>query len=299
MLALPASVKHVTIRGVVADPKYHAVIKGAHERGIHGGEVANVGLRRCRGAFMSPKASDTYLSPQAIAMIARQDLQPDTMYRMDRHDVVVEDSSIWNLDDDALLAALEKLPSTRLSYIEPLPHWHLRDLHTNACGDFLLMGSGIWHLVRGVPYDRTILALDADSLIMHAAAAFGVKECRWPEECKIYKPAHGYMNNSRITPVWKGWQYHFDAFLRNRISINLAHWVRMRLDYPRRRVRGVESVLGPSTERNFARRAQRWARGVYPIPTQPETWGLSDQGLEERVLCRASWDDVQSVPKAA
>ena len=79
-----------------------------------------------------------------------------------------------NLDDTSLLARLESLDSTRHSRMPHPPQWYIRDLHTNACGDFLLMSRKMWHTVRGFPLDNTVLSLDCNSLIMHAAAALGV-----------------------------------------------------------------------------------------------------------------------------
>src|SRR6478752_1647936 len=110
ILDVPSSLHHVSIRGIVVEPEHHHSFTGAAERAIHAGEAANVGIRRARGRFVTPKASDTFFSPQTIAMLAG-DLDDSTMYRIDRHDIAVEDESIWQLDDDALLARLQGLPS--------------------------------------------------------------------------------------------------------------------------------------------------------------------------------------------
>ena len=100
------------------------------------------------------------------------------------------------------------------------------------------------------------------------------------------------MNSARITPVWTIWQKAWDDFLRTRVNREAAHWFRTLFDYPRRKVRGIDSVLGPSIERNFVKPARRWTKGSYPIPTQSEDWGLANEKLEERVLCRAAWDST-------
>jgi hypothetical protein len=288
-LELPRRSSHVSIRAVIADPRYHTQFAGSAEHGMHNGEAWNVGIRRARGRFIVPKASDTFLSAATIERIARRDLRPDTMYRVDRHDVTVP-PDLWSLDGDALLAALDHLPSTPNAYIPQSEHWHLRDLHTNASGDFLLMAAATWQALRGHPLDPTTLSLDGDSLIMHAAAALGVKECRWPAPCKVYKPVHGRLNNARVALVWRPWQRRLDALLTRVGGLGLAHRARMMLDYPRRKVRAIDSVLAPSIERQFVRPASRWARGVLPVPSQPATWGLADQPLETRLLCRAAWD---------
>ena len=64
----------------------------------------------------------------------------------------------------------------------------------------------------------------------------------------------------------------------------------MLLDYPKRRVLGIESVLAPSIERNFVARATRFARNDVSSPVNDSNWGLGDVLLPERVVSRASWD---------
>ena len=289
IIEVPRSLRHVAIRGVVVDPKYHARPRWSGERGIQIGEAANVGIRRARGRFITPKASDTFFSPEVIETIARHDLDPDTMYRMDRHDITIDDIASWELDDDALLRKMGSLPATPQAWIQQMSFWGLRELHTNACGDFTLLNAGYWHLLRGHQRDTTVLSLDIDSLIVHAAAALGVRECRWHSSCMVYKPMHNRLNASRVTQVWAPWQRKLDRFLSEKVSSEAAHWARTRFDYPRRKVLGIDSVLGPSIERNFVQPASSWALGGIPIPTQPEDWGLAGEPLEERVLCRAGW----------
>ncbi|HYD04397.1 MAG TPA: hypothetical protein VEC60_01675 [Reyranella sp.] len=290
LFALPKTLRHVAVRGIVVPGEYHRIYAGADERGFHSAEAGNVGLRRARGRFVTPKSSDTFLSPATIAMIARRDLDADTIYRIDRHDVAVDDQRIWELDDEALLARLAALPSVPHAWIDQSAHWGLRDLHTNACGDFLLMSSSYWRGVRGHSLDPTVLSLDIDSLVMHAAAALGARECRWPDDCRVYKPSHPNVSSSRIALVWSPWQRMLDRILSEKVSQTAALWARMAFDYPRRRVRGIDSVLGASIERNFVRPARRWARGAIPVPTQPQNWGLADVALEERPLCQAGWE---------
>jgi hypothetical protein len=295
VLQVPEALRHVSVRGVIVDANFHADYGGSTERGVHSGEAANVGIRRARGRFITVKASDTFFSPEVIRKIGRRDLDPDTMYRVDRHDVAIPDPSIWNLDDDALLNALASLPSKPHEWIDQLPAWGLRELHTNACGDFTLLAAAYWRLLRGHTLDTTVLSLDIDSLVMHAAAALGVRECRWPDTCRIYKPLHDNLNNARITQVWAPWQRRLDRLLADKVSPEAAHRARVWFDYPRRKIRNIDSVIGPSIERNFVKPASDWARGALPTVTQPKNWGLGDYPLEQRVLCRADWDPSSEV----
>ncbi len=57
---LPATLRHVSIRGIVVGAEHHLGFTAARERGIHAGEAGNVGIRRARGQFVTPKASDTF-----------------------------------------------------------------------------------------------------------------------------------------------------------------------------------------------------------------------------------------------
>jgi hypothetical protein len=285
----PKALKHVTIRGFVVDARHHR-FTGGHERGFHGAEAANVGLRRARGLFALPKSSDTFFSNGLIRRIARQDLDANTVYRANRHDVSGIADSVWDLDDQALLAKFDSLPTSIHDFIVQPRHWALRELHTNASGDFTLMRTEHWHRLRGYPRDPTVLTLDGDSLILHAAAAIGLAECRWPDDCRVYKPSHDNLAATRVTQVWADWQRRLDKFLSERVSEKSALRARILFDYPRRRVRGVDSVIGPSIERNFVQPASRWAAGHDFQPSQPDNWGLSDVALEERVLCRADWE---------
>ena len=280
---------NVQVRGILVGKEHHQRFRGAQEWGMNPAAAADVGLRRAQGQFISPKAADTYLSDEIIATLARRDLSDDAMYRCDRHDVVLSASDLEQLDDAALLARLETLDSTRHERLANPPGWYIRNLHTNACGDFLLMGRRMWHTVRGFPLDDTVLSLDCDLLIMHEAAALGLGEVCLPPACRVFKGVHERLFSSRITLVWSPWQAALDGFLAHANWPEVRNLSRMMFNYPKRRVRGVDSIIAPSIERNFVKRAERWARGAVPQIAQPENWGLADQPLEERLLCRAGW----------
>ena len=279
-LDIPAGLRHVTIAGVITGAEHHKHFIGADEVGIHVTEAANVGLRRARGEFIVGKSSDTFYSPEVIAKIAARNLRQDTIYRVDRHDVFIDDPALWDLPDDAMLEKFSTMPGNIHGWIQQSPEWGLRDLHTNACGDFTLMAAHYWKALRGYPRDPTVLALDSDSLVLHAAAALGATECRWPESCRVYKPAHSNMSAARVQQLWSPWQQRLDRYLQKRGNIRTAHWLRRKFDYPKRKVRRVGSVTAASIERNFVVPARQWNEGVPYRPSQEENWGLGDQRLE-------------------
>ena len=280
----------VRVRGVLVGRDHHERFRGAADWGMNPAAAANVGLRRAEGRFISPKAADSYLSQEIIDVLARRDLDERAIYRCDRHDVELTNEALAEPDDDRLLAHLEALESHRHARLPPMSHWHIRDLHTNACGDFLLMSRDRWHEIRGFPLDGTVLSLDCDSMVMHAAVALGQHEVCLPDGCRVFKGVHARLFSSRITQVFTPWQERLEAVLTWGRWWRLLALARIAFDYPRRKVRGVDSVIAPSIERHFLKPAEAWARGEIPNLNQPANWGLGDQPLEERLLCRANWD---------
>ena len=288
----------VQVRGIVVGETHHLKFRGAREWGMNPAAAANVGLRRATGRFVSPKAADSYLSDEIVGFLARRDLAANAMYRCDRHDVVLGTVELREADDAVLLRRLQSLESTPHDHMPPPPHWHIRDLHTNACGDFLLMSGSLWHTLRGFPLDDTVLSLDCDSMIMHAAAALGVREVCLPPACRVYKGTHARLFSNRITQVFSPWQAMVDNGLARLRWWRLQTLSRGYFDYPKRKVRGVEGVLAPSIERHFVMPAEQWTKGAAPELDQPESWGLGDQALEERILCRAGWASTSSAAVA-
>ena len=280
---------YVTVRGYVVPAKYHNRYRGSSEGGLHI-DAPNVGLRRARGKFLLPKASDTFLSKALVDVLAGRTLSENGIYRSDRFDVELDMNDYDALDDETFLTRLENLEGHRCIRLQQPKHWQIRDLHTNACGDFTLMSRQLWHRVRGYPADKTTLSLDLDSLLLHLAAACGGKEICLPEACRVIKPVHARLHSLRTSQVWKPWQRKLDQYLEREYGHLWAHRARMLLNYPRRQVRHIPSVLGPSAERNLAWPAHRWAHGAKPRLTQDENWGLAKEPLNERILCRAHWD---------
>ena len=283
--------RNVTVRGYVVPTRYHDRYLGSREGGLHI-DAPNVGLRRARGRFLLPKASDTFLSKALVETLASKTLDERGVYRCDRFDVEVDMNDYDSVDDETLLSRLEVLEGHRCGRLKQPEHWRVRDLHTNACGDFTLMSRQLWSKVRGYPADKTTLSLDLDSLLLHLAVASGGEEICLPDACRVIKPVHSRLHSLRTSQVWKPWQQKLDRYLERKYGHLWAHRARMLLDYPRRQVRHIPSVLGPSAERNLVWPASRWASGAKPRLTQGKDWGLANEPLEERILCRAAWDNA-------
>ena len=280
----------MSVRAVVVGKEHHQPFLGSQEWAVNPAAAAKVGLRRAQGRFVSPKAADTYLSDEIIATIARRDLHENALYRCDRCDVTLSARDLEKLDDNSLLARLESLDSTRHSRMPHPPQWYIRDLHTNACGDFLLMSRKMWHTVRGFPLDNTVLSLDCDSLIMHAAAALGSHEICLPPSCRIFKGSHERLFTNRITQVWSPWQSRLDRFLAKLRWWRVQTLCRSLFDYPTRKVPGVESVHGPSIERNFVKPAEQWAHGIVPATVAAGELGIGRSISRGKDTLPGKWD---------
>lgn len=286
------------VRGIVVGQEHHNRFAGAQASSMNPAAAANVGLRRAQGRFVTPKAADSFFSRDIITAIARRDLHANGLYRCDRCDITLSSADLQERDDDVFLANLESRDSTRLSRLPHPPQWYIRDLHTNACGDFLLMSREMWHTVRGFPLDGTVLSLDCNSLLMHAAVALGSHEISLPASCRVFKGRHARLFTNRISYCWSPLQSRFDDFMTNMRWWRLQTIARSVFDYPKRKVAGVEGLLGPSIERNFVRRAEQWAHGVRPDLAQPENWGLGDRTVDDQLLCRASWQSAENIAAA-
>lgn len=283
----------VSLRVIVVDGRYHRPLVGSEAKGMHSLNAANAGMRRARGRFIVPKALDTYFTDDVIERIARKELNEDEAYRCDRYDVQLTSEEWHHLSDADLFARMSDSVVQHHARLTQSPYWGIRDLHTNACGDFTLMATRHWHAIRGFQDDPTVLCLDADSIALHAAAAHGVREVCWPETCRVYKIMHDHTFTQRVSQDWQGWQSRLERMLMGGISTGLAIELRILFDYPRRRIRGVDGVLGPSIERNFVVKARRYAKNDTSLVTNKDDWGLAGEPLIERTLAKAEWDALR------
>lgn len=289
-LSAPPNSDYITLRYVTVDGQHHKKFEGWENRAIHGSAAANVGLRRSRGRFVLYKHLDTYLSEAVSAWLGTQAVRSDAIYRCDRVDIKMDGDDWINLPDDTIIEELSKHVVQRQGRLSHSIDWKIRDLHTNASGDFMLMAADKWAAIRGFPHDPTVLCLDADSIALHAAAAHGAQEICLPDDCVVYKLTHGSTYVARTRTVWRAWQQKLDRYLVQVNKRELAAKLRILFNYPRRRIVGVESILAPSIERLFVARAERFARNDTSLTTNDKNWGMAGVTLPEKTVTRAAWD---------
>lgn len=285
-LLINQSSEFVDVRFIRVPPKEHLLCGLADTKGMHPARALNVGYRRAKGRFVTPKSSDSFLSDQTFEFFASGSLEENNLYRLNRYDIEPEALDIWahqNTDTADLNTLFEgyvkgsHLPQDKeLSAPLGLPR-----LHTNAAGDFLLMAQEKWSAMRGQPEDTDVLCLDTDSITLHAATTHNLTEVRLPDACRLYKPVHGKMSTSRVNLVWNGYA-RFISRLARVISRSARTRATIRgiFDIPRRKLEGIEGTH-VSFEKNFFMRVKNWRHASSPVTLNGPDWGLGNKDLEE------------------
>jgi len=278
-----------SLRIITVPPRFHARYRGHDSKGMHVAAAFNVGLRRARGEFVLPKPSDVYYTDPVIERIAVRNLDRSGIYRVDRYDV--DSSAVANLEMDRK-QLFESSAVHVVRHHTPLDipaYLGIRKLHSNACGDFSLMSRELWFQVGGWFEGQSVASLDVDSLALHAVAACGGREVRWPEPCRVYKMVHGSITINRVRQTFRRHEEWLESIAERTLSIVWRTRLRILLDFPKRRIEGLPG-LQPSFERNFLRRAQRWGAGKAPFHLNSPNWGLAREALSAKYLYRAAWD---------
>jgi hypothetical protein len=78
------------VRFIEAPPEAHGAIRNSDTIPLFQMIAKNVGIRRARGEFVVATNPDVLFSDALITLLARGELQTDTMYRLDRQDVAAD-----------------------------------------------------------------------------------------------------------------------------------------------------------------------------------------------------------------
>lgn len=89
-LRLPAEPGPLAIRIIEVPPEIHARYRHARELPLYQMIAKNVGICRARGEFVLATNIDILFSDALMARLARHDLKPGVMYRIDRHDAAMD-----------------------------------------------------------------------------------------------------------------------------------------------------------------------------------------------------------------
>lgn len=154
----------------------------------------NFGLRRASGKFCIIKMQDTIYSKSLLDWFSRGVFDEALVYRADR---VIVEPHVWERNYGKAGSAAEVIKQGRREL--PIPG---QRLHTNACGDFMLMAASAWSRIRGQEESGKVQVYGPDGLTLAKAIGSGLSECRLPNDMVIFKPAHSRMytvrnNNSK------------------------------------------------------------------------------------------------------
>lgn len=277
---------YFSLRVITVPSGFHRGFRGADEKGLHPARALNVGYRRARGQFFTPFASDAILDDKVLQFIKDEGLDTANIYRLNRADV--PESLLDSLDPDDFNRAklLEAIEGSERYLHAPLDHdmsfhYGVKPLHTNACGDFLLMSSAAWHRQRGQRENTDVACLDTDSIALHAAAANGLREVRLPADCMLYKISHGRTYRHRVKPHRKGYRRVLEQVVNGIVPHRPTRaLIRALFDIPRRQVAGLTGHF-PSMERNFILWARLWQWRSSDVRLNGPSWGLKGETLKE------------------
>ena len=285
--------RYATVKVISVPAERHRRFAHWEKRVFHQTCAVNVALQRSRGRFFVYRAADHIYSDSLIRFLSSRSLLEDRIYPCDRCDI---DSA----DFDAVPTGgpLEDISAMCEAHVaewhRPLavnPAYRIPALHTNGCGDFLLMARSLWMRIAGLRQGRYPVFLDYDSLALHAAYALCGREEILPPDCRVYKLRHGLRTVDRMREVW-AWRWRIAERARLLLAPGgtATNFFRAALNYPRRLDRTFEGVSLDSYERHFVLPAFLWARGFPFVRQNRGAWGLAGESLPETTLVSADWD---------
>lgn len=129
----------------------------------------NVGIRRAKAPFVLATNIDILFSDELVEFM-RQDLKPNSVYRVDRRDILAEldrrplpsptqcrrlptirthTSDRTHYPDGRRPPYLRRMASRLHAIADAAVHGSIPSLHTNAAGDFTLTTKEVWSAIRG------------------------------------------------------------------------------------------------------------------------------------------------------
>jgi hypothetical protein len=206
----------IQVRVIEVPPKIHARFQYADQLPLYQMIAKNVGIRRSRGDFILATNIDILFSDALAQFLATECLNRHKMYRIDRYDISIElplKQPLQMRDCDNNIIRIHTKEGTRNQltghyhqvfpsltalkwFREKLQDWRLISvrsrsrLHTNACGDFILMAKDHWFKLKAYP-EFEMYSFHLDSLFCYMAYHEGIKEQILRDPNRIYHIEHG------------------------------------------------------------------------------------------------------------
>jgi hypothetical protein len=149
----------------------------------------NVGIRRSTGEFVLITNPDILFTQQLINRFAQKNLDLNTIYRTDRYDYAGE--GIEHVPDEGLTNFAVANTFTghicvnnqtialkfKINNLEDFPKTVITNnqLHTNACGDFILASKEMWFKTQGM-WETLHQRWHLDSFSLYRLASFSTKQ---------------------------------------------------------------------------------------------------------------------------
>lgn len=175
----------------------------------------NVGIHRAKGAYVLSTNPDLLYNEVLIKFLASKRLSSDFFYRVDRYDIdelppfdfsVREQLKFCSEHAFRVATVNGTIPIERFSHrlrynihsflsdtqkllvSNDNIYFLLRQLHTNASGDFFLMASQHWHALRGYPEFKSHSFIDGYACYL--AASSGLRQIILKDPLRIYHQEH-------------------------------------------------------------------------------------------------------------
>lgn len=203
-LTWPEQSEYCDVRFIVFPRELHDRYKHAAQLPLYQMIAKNVGIRRARGEFVIATNIDILFSDELFAFMASRQLDPQRMYRCQRHDV--------NEEIPLELTQAEHLEYCRNNIVRinsrygsedlitgDIVSFHKTDeetvngvvnLHTNACGDFTMLSREAWFKLNGYP-EFDMYSFHLDSLLCYMAFYAGYRETDLAPPLLTYHIEHG------------------------------------------------------------------------------------------------------------
>ncbi len=269
---------HCQIRIIEVPNDLHRQFKHADQLPLYQMIAKNVGIRRALGTYLLATNIDILFSDELIAHLAKQPLQHNSQYRVDRWDIEPAPSfkdsipnrlasckknvirrhtkydSIDQRNGDTYSVAWH--PTWRVRLLEWLQNNHLvpivtrPPLHLNGCGDFTLLHRDHWQTLRGYA-QLEMYSMHLDSIFCTAASLLGLKETIFDDPLRIYHIEHGTGSGFKPEAV---------EALESRLQRS-----------------GIASLAMA----DFQKLALEMRRNNEPTIFNDENWGLANEALKE------------------
>lgn len=182
--------ENVKVKIYTAPNSLHDKYRGSDRISYCGTGAINFGIRRASGKYCVVKVHDTFYSCDLLRWFSAGELKEQFVYRADRYVVGknLHATQLSELDESELFESRE-----RDDLLIPT------DLHTNACGDFMLMETDAWFKIRGLCESKDVRTYGPDGLTLAKAVGYGLAEMRLPPSMVVFKPKHKDMYTQRNT----------------------------------------------------------------------------------------------------